>query len=66
MCAYSLNNFYFVYLQSLALSKQLIRSVEKDILHAVNAQECRQLLKTYVSDECKHAAATFFQKKSKL
>ncbi|KAJ6664457.1 hypothetical protein lerEdw1_007114, partial [Lerista edwardsae] len=51
---------------TLALSKQLIRSVEKDILHAVNLRECQQLVEGYLSDERKNAIASFFQKKSKL
>ncbi|XP_066481578.1 enoyl-CoA delta isomerase 2-like isoform X2 [Tiliqua scincoides] len=51
---------------SLARSKQLIRSVEKDILHAVNSRECHQLLESYISNECKNAIASFFKKKSKL
>ncbi|XP_053106060.1 enoyl-CoA delta isomerase 2-like isoform X2 [Hemicordylus capensis] len=36
---------------SLALSKQLIRSVEKETLHAVNSRECDQLVERCFSDE---------------
>ncbi|XP_062986405.1 enoyl-CoA delta isomerase 2-like isoform X4 [Elgaria multicarinata webbii] len=51
---------------SLALSKQLIRSVEKEILHAVNSRECDQLVERFFSDECMNAITSFFQRKSKL
>ncbi|XP_034982285.2 enoyl-CoA delta isomerase 2-like [Zootoca vivipara] len=51
---------------SLALSKQLIRSVEKEKLHAVNSRECDQLVERCFSDECMNAITSFFQKKSKL
>ncbi|XP_042318416.1 enoyl-CoA delta isomerase 2-like [Sceloporus undulatus] len=51
---------------SLAVSKQLMRSVEKEILHAVASRECDQLLERCFSDECINAIMSFFQKKSKL
>ncbi|XP_006022251.1 enoyl-CoA delta isomerase 2, mitochondrial-like [Alligator sinensis] len=50
---------------SLALSKQLIRSVEKEKLYAVNSQECEQIVKKYFSKESMNAFKSFFQKKSK-
>ncbi|NXC18277.1 ECI2 isomerase, partial [Corythaeola cristata] len=51
---------------SLAVSKQLLRSVEKEKLHAVNSKECEVLEERWLSDECVNAIASFFQKKSKL
>ncbi|NWX15248.1 ECI2 isomerase, partial [Aegotheles bennettii] len=51
---------------SLALSKQLSRGVEKEKLHAVNSKECEVLQEKWLSDECINAIVTFFQKKSKL
>uniref|UniRef100_A0AAQ6AQJ8 ACB domain-containing protein n=1 Tax=Amphiprion ocellaris TaxID=80972 RepID=A0AAQ6AQJ8_AMPOC len=51
---------------SLALSKQLIRSTEKDRLHAVNDAEVERLVERWTSDECFNAIMSFFQAKSKL
>ncbi|GCB70834.1 hypothetical protein scyTo_0001386 [Scyliorhinus torazame] len=51
---------------SLAFSKQLIRGVEKEKLHAVNAQECERLVERWLSEECMNAIMGFFEKKSKL
>ncbi|XP_022073902.1 enoyl-CoA delta isomerase 2, mitochondrial [Acanthochromis polyacanthus] len=51
---------------SLALSKQLIRSMEKDRLHAVNDAEVELLVERWTSDECVNAIMSFFQAKSKL
>ncbi|XP_010185703.1 PREDICTED: enoyl-CoA delta isomerase 2, mitochondrial [Mesitornis unicolor] len=51
---------------SLAVSKQLLRSTEKEKLHAVNSKECEVLKERWLSDEAINAIATFFQKKSKL
>ncbi|XP_068788043.1 enoyl-CoA delta isomerase 2 isoform X3 [Struthio camelus] len=51
---------------SLAVSKQLLRGVEKEKLHAVNSQECEVLKERWLSDECLNAIVSFFQKKSKL
>ncbi len=55
-----------VFLQSLALSKQLIRAVEKEKLHAVNDAEVERLVERWLSDECMQAIMSFFQTKSKL
>ncbi|XP_068604014.1 enoyl-CoA delta isomerase 2 isoform X2 [Brachionichthys hirsutus] len=52
--------------QSLALSKQLLRSVEKDRLHAVNDAEVELLVERWTSDECFNAVMSFFQAKAKL
>ncbi|NXH58432.1 ECI2 isomerase, partial [Rhabdornis inornatus] len=51
---------------SLAVSKQLLRSMEKENLHAVNSRECEVLTERWLSDECVNAIVSFFQKKSKL
>ncbi|NXL83795.1 ECI2 isomerase, partial [Alectura lathami] len=51
---------------SLAVSKQLLRSMEKEKLHAVNSQECEVLKERWLSDESLNALVTFFQRKSKL
>lgn len=51
---------------SLAVSKQLLRNIEKEKLHAVNSQECEVLTERWLSDECLNALVTFFQRKSKL
>lgn len=51
---------------SLALSKQLIRSAEKEKLHAVNDAEVERLVERWTSDECFTAIMNFFQAKAKL
>lgn len=51
---------------SLALSKQLIRSVEKERLYAVNDAEVELLIERWTSDECFNAIMKFFQRKAKL
>ncbi|NXM99909.1 ECI2 isomerase, partial [Sylvia borin] len=51
---------------SLAVSKQLLRSMEKEKLHAVNSRECEVLTERWLSDECINAIVSFFQRKSKL
>ncbi|XP_076827280.1 enoyl-CoA delta isomerase 2 [Brachyhypopomus gauderio] len=51
---------------SLALSKQLIRSTEMERLHAVNDAEVERLMERWLSDECMQAVMSFFQAKSKL
>ncbi|KAI1889231.1 hypothetical protein AGOR_G00177020 [Albula goreensis] len=51
---------------SLALSKQLVRGVEKERLHAVNDQEVERLVERWLSDECMNAIMSFFQAKAKL
>ncbi|XP_026800633.3 enoyl-CoA delta isomerase 2 [Pangasianodon hypophthalmus] len=50
---------------SLALSKQLMRQVEKDKLHAVNDAEVERLMERWLSDECMQAIMSFFQAKAK-
>ncbi|TRY89133.1 hypothetical protein DNTS_018067 [Danionella cerebrum] len=52
--------------ESLALSKQLMRNVERDRLHAVNEAEVERLLERWLSDECMQAIMSFFQAKAKL
>ncbi|XP_040839971.1 enoyl-CoA delta isomerase 2 [Ochotona curzoniae] len=47
-------------------SKQLLRSLEKERLHAVNAEECELMISRVQSDECKNAFANFLSRKAKL
>ncbi|XP_059801651.1 enoyl-CoA delta isomerase 2, mitochondrial isoform X1 [Hypanus sabinus] len=51
---------------SLVFSKQLIRGVEKETLHSINAQECERLKERWLSEECMKAIMNFFEKKAKL
>ncbi|XP_057680427.1 enoyl-CoA delta isomerase 2, mitochondrial isoform X2 [Corythoichthys intestinalis] len=51
---------------SLALSKRLIRSGEKERLHAVNDAEVERLMERWTSEECFNAVMSFFQAKAKL
>nr|XP_020645468.1 enoyl-CoA delta isomerase 2, mitochondrial-like [Pogona vitticeps] len=51
---------------SLSVSKQLVRNMEKEKLYEVNSQECECLRGRWQSDECMDALVKFFQKKSKL
>ncbi|XP_035981116.1 enoyl-CoA delta isomerase 2, mitochondrial [Fundulus heteroclitus] len=52
--------------QSLALSKQLIRSMDKQHLYAVNDAEVERLMERWTSEECFNAVMSFFQAKAKL
>uniref|UniRef100_A0A1A8BTN6 Enoyl-CoA delta isomerase 2 n=1 Tax=Nothobranchius kadleci TaxID=1051664 RepID=A0A1A8BTN6_NOTKA len=52
--------------QSLVLSKQLIRSMEKERLYAVNDAEVERLMERWTSEECISAIMSFFQAKAKL
>ncbi|XP_008400379.1 enoyl-CoA delta isomerase 2 isoform X2 [Poecilia reticulata] len=52
--------------QTLALSKQLVRSVEKERLYAVNDAEVERLMERWTSEECFSAVMSFFQAKAKL
>ncbi|XP_019964929.2 enoyl-CoA delta isomerase 2 [Paralichthys olivaceus] len=52
--------------QSLAFSKQLIRSMEKERLYAVNDAEVECLRERWTSEECANAIMSFFQAKAKL
>ncbi|KAL6097452.1 eci2 [Pungitius sinensis] len=51
---------------SLSLSKQLIRSTEKTLLHQVNDAEVERLMERWTSDECFNAVMSFFQAKARL
>lgn len=55
-----------VFSQCLLFSKLLIRSAEKERLHAVNDAEVERLVERWTSDECFKAIMSFFQNKSKL
>ncbi|KAG8133281.1 putative Peroxisomal 32-trans-enoyl-CoA isomerase-like protein, partial [Naja naja] len=52
--------------ETLAVSKQLIRNMEKEKLYEVNSQECECLMERWLSEECMQAVMSFMQKKSKL
>lgn len=60
-----LRNFAKLPRNSLVFSKQLIRGVQKEKLHAVNIQECERLKERWLSEDCMSAVMNFFQK-SKL
>ncbi|KAJ8277026.1 hypothetical protein GJAV_G00070630 [Gymnothorax javanicus] len=51
---------------SLALSKQLVRQVEKEQLHAANDQEVERLMERWLSEECMNAIMNFLQTKGRL
>uniref|UniRef100_A0A6I8PPF5 Enoyl-CoA delta isomerase 2 n=1 Tax=Ornithorhynchus anatinus TaxID=9258 RepID=A0A6I8PPF5_ORNAN len=51
---------------AMRISKQLMRSVDREKLHAVNSQECQILEERWLSDECMTAIMNFFSKSSKL
>lgn len=61
-----LNTYAKLPRNSLALSKQLIRTAERDRLHSVNDQEVERLVERWLSDECMQAIMSFFQAKSRL
>uniref|UniRef100_A0A3B3YHX8 Enoyl-CoA delta isomerase 2 n=1 Tax=Poecilia mexicana TaxID=48701 RepID=A0A3B3YHX8_9TELE len=48
------------------LPPQLIRSVEKERLYAVNDVEVERLMERWTSEECFNAVMSFFQAKAKL
>jgi len=52
--------------QSLILSKELNRRIEKETLHKVNADECDRLVERWQSADCMEAIMRFFQKKAKI
>ncbi|KAM4835652.1 enoyl-CoA delta isomerase 2 isoform 2-T4 [Thomomys bottae] len=51
---------------AMRISKELIRSNEKEKLHAVNAEECTTLQGRWLSDECMNAVMNFLSRKAKL
>lgn len=51
---------------SMRISKELIRSNEKEKLHAVNAEECTTLQTRWLSEECINAIMSFVSRKAKL
>ena len=63
------DSFFFLFLftlQSLLLSKQLIRDSFRDLLHEANEKECALLEERWLSEECMQAVMAFMQRKSKL
>ena len=62
-----IRSFFFLFtLQSLLLSKQLIRDSFRDLLHEANEKECALLEERWLSEECMQAVMAFMQRKSKL
>ncbi|XP_066233034.1 enoyl-CoA delta isomerase 2 isoform X2 [Saccopteryx leptura] len=51
---------------AMRISKQIIRNMEKEKLHAINAEECSVLQGRWLSDECINAVMDFLSKKAKL
>ncbi|XP_012872189.1 PREDICTED: enoyl-CoA delta isomerase 2, mitochondrial [Dipodomys ordii] len=51
---------------AMKISKELIRSNEKEKLHAINAEECTILQGRWLSDECMNAIVNFLSRKAKL
>ncbi|XP_022373443.1 enoyl-CoA delta isomerase 2, mitochondrial isoform X1 [Enhydra lutris kenyoni] len=51
---------------ALRISKQIIRSQEKEKLHAINAKESSILQERWLSSECMNAIMNFFSQKAKL
>lgn len=51
---------------SMRISKQIIRNMEKEKLHAVNAEECSVLQERFSSDEFINAVMNFLGRKAKL
>ncbi|XP_036901246.1 enoyl-CoA delta isomerase 2 isoform X2 [Sturnira hondurensis] len=51
---------------SMRISKQVIRNMEKEKLHAVNAEECSVLQERLLSGECINAVVNFLSRKAKL
>lgn len=51
---------------AMRIAKQVIRSSEKEKLHAVNAEECRILEERVLSEECINAVLNFFSRKARL
>ncbi|XP_054577502.1 enoyl-CoA delta isomerase 2 isoform X2 [Eptesicus fuscus] len=51
---------------SMRISKQVIRNMEKEKLHAVNAEESSVLQERWLSDECINATMNFLSRRSKL
>ncbi|XP_032709262.1 enoyl-CoA delta isomerase 2, mitochondrial-like [Lontra canadensis] len=51
---------------AMRISKQIIRSQEKEKLHAINAKESSILQERWLSSECMNAIMNFFSQKAKL
>ncbi|XP_068959658.1 enoyl-CoA delta isomerase 2 isoform X2 [Petaurus breviceps papuanus] len=52
--------------KTMMVSKQLIRSFEKETLHRINVEECAVLRERWVSEDCLNALVNFMNRKSKL
>lgn len=63
-CSHRISNrFLCLCLQSLRLSKNLVRDAERDLLHQVNERECQLLIERWQSEECINAIMSFFSSK---
>ncbi|XP_075411367.1 enoyl-CoA delta isomerase 2 isoform X1 [Tenrec ecaudatus] len=51
---------------AMRISKQLIRNMEKEKLHAINSEECRVIQSRWQSEECANAIMNFLSRKAKL
>ncbi|XP_004847814.2 enoyl-CoA delta isomerase 2, mitochondrial isoform X2 [Heterocephalus glaber] len=51
---------------AMRIGKQLLRSSEKEKLHAVNAEECRVGRERWLSEECAAAVQSFLSRKARL
>ena len=58
--------FFLFTLQSLLLSKQLIRDSFRGLLHGANEKESALLEERWLSEKCMQAVMAFIQRKSKL
>ena len=58
--------FFLFTLQSLLLSKQLIRDSFQGVLHGANEKESALLEERWLSEKCMQAVMAFIQRKSKL
>jgi len=52
--------------ENLKLSKDLLRGMDRKVLHEVNKKECDLLEQRWQSQECLNAVMSFFTKKSKM
>lgn len=51
---------------AMRVSKELLRNLEREKLHAVNEEECRAIQGRWMSDESLNAVASFLSRKAKL
>ena len=56
---------YLMSLQTLCISKNLIKGWDRDRLIKINEIEAEQLRQTWLAEECQQAIMAFFAKKQK-